>query len=264
MNVYESCLLWMKISILCFCSKINWVLMVAGIVSCIAFEKNPRIKAMIGYFPILIIAGIVNPISYKIISKIATVEIVAYTCKLMSIVPTLYCIAYSYKWVLEKITKRKMMAISFVALIVFIVVAGEMPSKVGIANRENLAEVPNDVYQLSELLEDKQDKKIMAPIILTSYIREIDPTIELVYGRTDNNEYSFYAECLNYDDPDANYVVDYCRENKCRYVVAFNSNKAITSFNELGCELIGYTNDYVVFDIINAEYEPTWKKASIR
>ncbi len=209
-------------------------------------EKNKYKKITFGYYPLIIMIGIYNPITVLFATKVfGTDLLIAYYCRMFMMMPIAFCIAYGLIIILRGTEGRKKMFFSF-ALALIIIISGKcVYSEDWFIKADNFNKIPNDVIELSALI--NEEATIMVPNDLSSYVRQYDSRLHLAYGRYAANEK--IAIQVSSDNPDINYIVNYGKEHDCEYVVCLNKQDIIDGFIASGCFEYGYTDNYVIIQL---------------
>ena len=125
------------------------------------------------------------------------------------------------------------------------------------ANREK---VPAEAYETvamiyeNEGVEEKASVRIAVPPDLTPYIRQLDGTIGMPFGRniyppeTPETLEEKMLFCLRGDEAYKPMILDLVRETECRYVLV-HGNQGFDNYLQAGARLIGTAGEYELWEV---------------
>lgn len=222
------------------------ILFYLSIIFIIFKEKDKWKRTAFGWYPILIMIGIFNPITVTLATRIfGTYQLVAYYCRLFLLMPIVFCIVYGMILNLKECKDVKKFCFAMTLLAIIVVSGKCVYSEDWILKAENFNKVPDDVIELSSLL--NSEVTVMVPNDLTSYVRQYDPRIHLVYGRYAAGDE--IAMQVSSETPDVGFIIEYGKEHNCDYVVCINSQSIIDGFMENDCVVYGFTDNYVIIQL---------------
>lgn len=223
---------------------LQYVLYVA-IAVILVLEKNKTKKFCYGVFSALLLIMLFNPITVKCMKPFFGATWVYY-CRLFLIIPIPVIMAYGLTlgFTKFKFLPKLILVMMFTAVMIF---RGDyIYDDVNFKRAENFSKVPKDIVQLKNLLSNVQGyKRVLISSKINIYIRQIDASIILPFGRIDGG--NTISDQIDSEDPDAEYVINYVLENNCDYFMAKRSDHSIKMYLEKGCSVIGYTDNYVLF-----------------
>lgn len=221
-----------------------------GMIIIFILEKEKKQRNLLIWYPLTILIFIYNPATLFICRKIfGEADLTAYYCRLFLILPISFIIVKGFVILLERCENKMVkMLMTFMIALIIILSGHSVYSEQWYIKAQNINKVPDDVLQICSLVsEEDKNIKIMVPNELTPYIRQIDASIQMPYGRDQATEE--IAIQVSSIEPDTEYIVKYGKENDCDYVVCVNSETIVNNFESFGCMVEGYTEHYVVIKL---------------
>ena len=113
----------------------------------------------------------------------------------------------------------------------------------------NYYKLPDEVLEVTDyiLSDDTDYKKLMLPCELVSYIRQINASIELYYGRKSNENYDNLEILQNLNNGEVEMVATMCKENHCNYIIFANTTVLNGNMENYGYELLAQTEHYDIY-----------------
>ena len=224
-----------------------------GILLIMILESEKRQKAGVAWYSVCVLIVIYNPIVYHICRFFFDERgMVAYYCRLFCLIPIVFVISYAFVLVLRQtVGWKKFCCVLFVMLVVSIS-GHSVYSEEWFVKAQNVNKVPEDVRQLSALFEDYEEPiGIMAPTEMVPYIRQIDSKFSLLHGR---GEDTTAGNQLQSEAPDIEMLLSYAKSTETDYLMALYTEDVLQQYIQWGCEVVGYTNRYVVLK----QHYPCW------
>lgn len=212
-------------------------------------EKDKKIKMFFICFPIIAFLVIVNPIFYKFLSPAFSVN--TYN-RMFWILPIGIEIAYASILLISEEEKKSKKIITFIGIIIIIALSGNFYFHVDDGSfREfgNLYKLPDESVLVAQLIgiDEEENKKALVPADLVPYIRQIDASIELLYGREPDTAYWNNPYATELDNGNVEYIVKILEKNNCQYVVYRRATVMREPIENYGYEMINETTNYVIY-----------------
>jgi len=169
------------------------------------------------------------------------------------LIPSVLVIAFVATKLVEQQGRTFQKKITFLAITVLIILGGKF-----IYNSENYTKstnpykIPQEVIEICEMVAPEGTTKIVVPETIVSYIRQYNPKIDMLYGRSlgkdtkKGKNYQFLLQ-LNSPEPDIPYIAEYARGKKCSFVIFENTSVGIEEMVNYGYEQYGSTASYTIF-----------------
>lgn len=211
----------------------------------VIFKGSRGEKTGLMWYSVCILLVVYNPITYyvcKFIFKYGGV--IEYYCRLFCLIPVVFLIAYALVLLLKRSSGWKKFCGTLVVLFVVMVSGHNLYQEEWFVKAENVNKVPSDVMQLSALFQEYDGPiEIMAPTELLPYIRQVDSKFSLLYGRGDILTIS---EELRSEAPDVDMLLSHAKSTGTDYLIVPYREDILQQYIQLGCEVVGYTDRYVV------------------
>ena len=197
-------------------------------------KENKYIKIFFSLYPIFIIAVILNPVFYYIVTKFIDVDVYwrSFWCIPLGIV-----IAYGFSKMLKDTKNETIRKLEFIAIIVIIALSGkfiytnEFFSKV-----DNYYKVPDDALDVIMAIsqDDAENKKVAGPEEIMVYMRQIDGTVKTEEYRFIGPEYAEDSIISEITNGKVTYFANKCIAANCNYVVIENDIKLDANIENYG------------------------------
>lgn len=215
-------------------------------------EKDKRKRVFLIYFPILVFIIVSNPLFVKLAFTVFTINTYS---RMFWLLPMGFTIAYAAVLVVNE-GKSKLEKVGiFASLAVIIFLSGSTYFKLDdtFFKYGNLYKIPDEYVQVAQLIgaDEEENKKALVPGELTPYIRQIDATIELLYGRQPDTAYWNNPYATELDNGNVEYIVKVLEENECQYVVYKRATVMREPIQDYGFEMIAETANYVIYKKVN-------------
>lgn len=211
-------------------------------------EKDKKKRILFIYFPIVIFAVITNPFFNLLSSVVFTVNTYY---RLFWLLPLGIVIAYTAVLVVNKGKDKIEKIVIFVSLFVIIALSGKFyfDTKGTFVEFGNLYKLPDESVLVAQLIgiDEEENKKALVPGELTPYIRQIDSTIELLYGRRPDTAYWDNPLATELDNGNVEYIAKMLDENNCQYVVFKRATVMKEPIQNYGFEMINETENYIIY-----------------
>lgn len=208
-------------------------------------EKDKRKRVFLIYYPLIAFIFIINPLFYQI-SKIAFSEHTYF--RMFWVLPMAVVIAYAAVLLIREGNKKLEKFVLGFSLCLIIVLSGKF-YYITFMKFGNLYKLPDESVLVAQLIgiDEEENKKALVPADLVDYIRQIDGTIELLYGRQSDKPYWNNPYATELDNGNVEYIVDVLEKNNCQYVVYKRPTVMREPIQNYGYEMISETVNYVIF-----------------
>lgn len=235
------------------------ILFVLSFIYILIAEKDKKVRNIFIWYIIIILFIIWNPLVIHVIEEFINFSSLY---RLYYMIPMYPIIAYALTKLVKLINKKNLKYICVFSICLITIVFGKsVYSDWKLTETHTLYKLPDESVFASEIIyKDKEykEKKALVPYNISSHIRQIHPSIELVFTRfisnnggkngisspsDTDNPYNISDEGMKelikrYDDGDSEYVVDYCNKGNVNYIV-FNDYTSIKRpLEDLGFENI--------------------------
>jgi hypothetical protein len=227
-------------------NSVFFILLGLSLLIILLSEKDNIKKILMGYYPLCMLLLIYTPLMYLLAQYLfGTKELGAYYCRFFLMIPIFFIIAYALTLLLQKCGEKKLV-VGIVLVSAAIMCCGHTFYQDDWYSRaENYDKVPNEAIELCELIDNQgEDVCAMFPPEMLIYIRQINASIRMPYGRSGQN--SVIAQNLISENPDIQYVLDYAKEYQADYIVCAKTEVMQRSLSYFSCEIVGTTENYMV------------------
>lgn len=211
-------------------------------------EKDNKKRVFFVYYPIIASLIIINPLFVKLGKIVFTINTYS---RMFWIIPIGVVIAYAAVLVINDGENRVQKIIISCSFAVIIMLSGSSYFKMDdtFFKYGNLYKIPDESVLIAQLIgvDEEENKKALVPGELTPYIRQIDATIELLYGRTPDTAYWSNPYATELDNGNVKYIVSVLEENNCNYVVFKRATVMQEPIQDYGYEMINESQNYVIY-----------------
>lgn len=220
----------------------------------IAVLERKRIRrAGALWYSVMILLAVYNPVIQVVCKHIFGEEsLISYYSRLFCLIPVVFVIAYAVVLVLGHISGWRKLCCTLAMLLAFAVSGHSAYGEEWFVKSSNVTKVPEDVLQLEALFEDYEGPiPIAVPTDLTTYMRQINSKFSLLHGR---NQGVAFTDQLQSESPDVKMILDYVSSTGTDYLVALYNEGSLAQYLQWGCEVVGYTEQYVALK----QHYPKW------
>lgn len=224
------------------------ILFFLGLILIFILEKDKQKKSIFVGYSVVILLGIYNPLTLWICRWIfGNFDFQAYYCRLFSIIPIIFVIAYAFVLVLNQIKGWKKLFLTLCLMTVIVIGGNNVYQADWFEHASNFNKVPKDVLQICKIFENSESDqiRIMVPGDLSVYMRQVNSAFSMPYDRYGASGIENQLVC---DEPDVLAVLQYAKERNVSYIVCAKSDVILESFEEEGCKVLGYTDRYAVLE----------------
>lgn len=211
-------------------------------------EEDKKIKTFIVAYTGLMFIIILNPLFYKIVSKVITIDIY---WRMFWMLPMGLTIAYSVVKLINNANNKKEKYILLIASIGIIMISGKfIYTGEHYSATDNWYKVPTEAYQVTKIIseDDEDNKKAMVPESLVAYVRQIDANIVLEYGRNAHS-YEHLKVLKEMHNGNVGEFASICKDDNCNYIVTEKSNKFDGNIEDYGYKLLKDTMNYNIYKL---------------
>ena len=212
----------------------------------LVFDKRKTTKIIFGIYPLMYLVIIYNPLFKRMMDLIWNNN-PAYYARMFSFIPLIYCIATGFMQIIIK-AKDPMKFILVGCTIAATILLGSNVYKADwMKPIEKLEQVPSEVFRVSEAIREfgEQHPCVAFPYPLNVYMRQIDATLVMPYGRFTNR----LGRALQQSVPDVNYIMTEAGKQAVDYVVVHARPEAEDAFSVAGYRPATKTPGYLVYPV---------------
>lgn len=213
-------------------------------------EDNKKVKALLVYFPIIILLITLNPIFNKIVGKIFTSTVY---WRVYWMLPLGLVIAYAAVQFINTENEKSKKVIATIGIIITIMMSGNLVyNKENYKKFGNLYKVPDEAIEVVEIIRqgDEKKKKALTSEQLVAYIRQVDASIELAYKREPTGYLDNEFVQTMHSGISEN-IVKMALENDCNYIVLDRGLVINVELHYFGFERIAETENFIIYRIMN-------------
>lgn len=227
------------------------MLCIATILIIIIKEKDKYLKHLAFYIIALVAIIAIPPIAFVLAEYFIGYDVY---WRIFWLVPSVIIVAFGGTRIIEQMNRKAGKRIVFFALLLVIAIGGRSVYRTeNFTKSVNLYKLPQEAIDICEMVAPNGGStKMVVPETIVSYIRQYNSNIKLLYGRNmgkdiqKGKKYKVLLQ-LNSSEPDYKYIADYCKSNKCEYVVFENSATNMEDMTNYGYELFASTQNYTIF-----------------
>lgn len=221
---------------------------IVSVIIIICLDRNKKNKTITVWFSLLVIMALYNPITFYLCRKVFGSS-VAYYCRIFSLLPMGFVIAYAMTILLNNLKKYLKLVIIIVATLIIVFCGNNVYEESWIQEASNPSKLSNDVIQICDILSLKEGKKSVAlPNTLVPYIRQYDASIIIPYGRwgDSNLKKELSQEYINIDT-----CLSLAGKAASDYMVVRKNEDNYNSILKAKQNIIGTSDSYYVVEIQN-------------
>lgn len=211
-------------------------------------EKDKKKRILFVYFPILVFVVITNPLFNLAASVVFTINTYS---RLFWLLPLGIVIGYAAVLVVNEGKEKIEKIVICISLFVIIALSGKFyfDTNGTFVEFGNLYKLPDESVLVAQLIgiDEEENKKALVPGELTPYIRQIDSSIELLYGREPDTAYWNNPLATELDNGNVEYIAKVLDEKECQYVVFKRATVMREPIQNYGFEMINETENYVIY-----------------
>lgn len=226
-------------------SKYQLLLYIA-ILSILLLEKESSKKITFGWYGIVCFAGLLNPITVKITSKVWG-ESVAYYCRQISIIPIFLVIAYGTVLMIDKLKDNQKAFITCFVILFFVVNGYQIYNEEWYTKAINIEKIPCEVIDIAQFFEEQNGKiKVAVSTDVGTYMRQYTNVIQS-QGRVEWD--SVFERELKSDNPEVVTLMEYAGEQGCDFLVAKKNVNSVKCYKKNGYEPDFETENLAVYRV---------------
>ncbi len=210
-------------------------------------EKKWERKLMYGWYPLILLVIIFNPITVKLVTVFFNEKsYTAYYFRLFSFMPMMCIMAYGLVLLIcdQKEVKKFLLVIFLFAVIM--IGGNYIYSADWMEKAENTNKIPNAAIQICSIVHsEEKDVKIAVPTDISSYIRQYDASILMPYGRVVKG----WDDILCSDTPNVEDILKRAKSEACDYVVVAYSAETYQAFLQWGLDAYGQADSYLIYEV---------------
>ena len=211
-------------------------------------EKIKSRRLLFVYFPLILTAVLLCPVTYRIFSRLLDEEIYY---RFYWMLPMTSTLAYSGVRLYELYRGRCRPLVGAAILALFILCGDYVYDSWQFSTAENEYHIPQAVVDICDQIH-REGKEVVAvfPSELMQYVRQYDCTICMPYGRDMlylNMENELYSLMEETEEPDAGEICRLASESGCAYIVVSWNKKIKGSLQQNGYVYVGTVDAYALY-----------------
>ncbi len=211
-------------------------------------EKRKSIRLLFVYFPLLLLAVLLCPLTYRVSSLLLDEEIYY---RFFWMLPMTATLAYSGVRLYEMYRGKYRPLVGAAILALFMLCGDYVYDSWQFSAAENEYHIPQTVVDICDRMHrDGREVVAVFPSELMQYVRQYDCTILMPYGR-DMLFMDVYDELYelmeNTENPDAGEICRLASESGCAYIVVSWSKKIQGSLQQYGYVYAGTVDSYALY-----------------
>ncbi len=234
----------------------------------ILLEKSPVTKRTIGIYPIVfLLAQMYNLIAYNLVQKYTT-GIWQYYARLFSMIPLPITLGLGSVLLIDAICSIRIkkkgqseptnepVRLSHGQATLKLILTGccccamffggsNIYKQSWFQPAQNLEKVPADAIEICKMLHRDEGVTIAVPGGLSRYIRQIDASFYMPYGRYVND----LGKELSKENSDPDYVMTEAGKEGCDYIVVANNTENLYQFQLFDREPYAVQGDYLIYEV---------------
>lgn len=227
---------------------VSWLL-----VFCLEKKRDNKIAFVFGawYVPLVILNPLVGMLLDKL--QILPLRIV----RLYWLIPVFFLVAYAMVLLVQKAEKKRLDTILILLLTAFIAVSGRyIGSEDSFEKAENMYKLPAEVIGIVDMINQDakslgtyDERKSIMPLELSTYARQYDGSLSMLYGRypEGDNSVSVYHLMGVEDEVEVDRVLEYAVMEGCDYLVLDATKEWLDMPQDNSLQLIGTSGDYCLY-----------------
>ncbi len=227
-------------------SRFQWFFYLS-ILLVLLLEKRRAIRVILGWFPLLFLAVVYNPLFSGILSLFVNKNLSAYLSRLFTFIPLLYVMAYGAMLLLSKAKDdRKFICVCFASFLI-VLFGSHMYHQGWMHPAENPEKVPRDAKEAVSVLGTLQDEDlcVAAPQEIAVYLRQLDARLVTPYTRYANK----LGRELMEEQPDPVRVMTWAGEQAVDVVIIREGETTRGDFEKAGWKPFAETSSYLLYQV---------------
>ena len=212
-------------------------------------EKDKNKRAILFYFPILVLFFILNPVFNKCIDNL--IDKVVYW-RTYWMLPVGLIIAYTGTSIIKSVPEKIKKSILYVLIIFIIMLSGRfIYTNENYVRYNNWNKIPDNYLDVINVISELElpNKKAMISTDLVPYIRQIDASIKIPYERRPEGDYNIYSIVNFYYAGDTKNLKNICERNNVNIIVYDKNIELHEPLSNYGFELCAQVNKYDIYII---------------
>ena len=212
-------------------------------------ETDKNIKTFLGYFSIVTIFIILNPIFNKCIDTFINVNVY---WRMFWLLPVGITIAYAAVKLIQDRKENKEKVIVFFSICLIIMASGKLVyNKENFVKLNNWYKIPDEANIIANAIisENINYRRVMLPETLVPYIRQVEPYIELQYGRQPIS-YNDNKLLQELKDGNVKVVTEYCKANYYNFIIFDRKTVLSISPEYFEYNMFLQTENYDVYKLV--------------
>lgn len=249
--------------------KSIWLLFVGDgtivITSCIVmlffllWPRNFKLKQYFLYPSIVILIFINNPLCIYYIVESGLLSYNRYV-RLYWLLPVTFILAYLCVKLVTKAKNWRRIVVALICAGIIIYTGSYMFTNESYTKMTNLYKLPDDVIEICDFIENDvifggktmEETRIVAPVIVSSYIHQYNGEIKTLFGRYNNSSVYYdvaqnMMKLLEAPELDVKAICDYAHESACDYIVIDDNKPQNGKFRKYDYEQLAQVESYIIY-----------------
>lgn len=209
-------------------------------------EKDMNKKCLMVIYPILLGLLLFCPLFYHI----AEIFVQGTYFRLFWLFPMGVVIAYAFTDLIYTFSKKYAQFPIFLLSIVIVAICGKfIYTEENFEKTTNVYKIPEEAKQVIDFMakDTTPEKKVLVPKEITPYVRQLDSTMHLYYGRDVTGMYNtWYMQVLSC----GSFAEFFLTLERPDYIVAYNNVKPNVTMYEYGYHIRLQTANYDVYEYV--------------
>lgn len=225
----------------------------ASVILILIFEKRITYKIVFSFFPLLMTVGLFNPVTSVLVALFFSKPNLYYV-RLFSVIPILYCMAHAVTLMIKKTTGAVKLVLVCFSAVIIILTGHSIYQESWMEWAENMEKVPTEALKVVEAIpREKANVCVAFPDPLYLYVRQIDASIQMPYGRDLSGNSNPLLNELDNPVPDPLAVMTQAGNAAVDYVVVNKSDDAMACFANSGHLPAAETDQYCIYPVTGVE-----------
>lgn len=218
-----------------------------GIILVLLLEKRKSVRVVLGWFPLLFLFVVYNPLFSGFVSIFVNSNLGAYLSRFFTFIPLIYVIACGAVLLLSKAKNEgKFVFVCLVSAVIFLS-GSHMYHQGWMHPADNSEKVPRDAKEAVSILDSLQDGDlcVAAPQEIAVYLRQLDARLVMPYSRYVNKLGRLLAE----KGPDPVQVMTWAGEQAVDIIIVRERESTRKDFADAGWEPFAETSSCLLYQV---------------
>lgn len=217
-------------------------------------EKDKTYRAFTIWFPLIVSLIVFNPFFYKFLEKSGTLKADSYW-RVFWMLPMGITIAYAFTKIVSEANEKNKKVMVFLSLVGVILIGRcYMFTNDDFKPYGNIYKLPDDIVMVTQIIgaDESEYKKALTTQSIVPYVRQIDPSIKLAYGRSETG-YGSDSLAMIVESGDAEKICEKAKDTESNYIVLQTENELHGDIEDYGYEVLDQTEFYTIYKEVEVE-----------